>query len=162
MRNEETGNTIKCPNCGSKGDCKHLLAVIDQTFLECHGGYAFDRFNEFSQKIEKSFLTRLHATSEKLVRWDDDTINEIWSYAKKTYTKENEDWVDITGSDLFLLIDDLLFEAGGYEYPGSIGDEGGPGSSSSITLFYADNPESVFNNAIKSLSLRLKSTRNTT
>ena len=149
MRNEDTGEPIQCPHCGSKDDCPHLLAVIDSSFLECSGGYAYDRFNEFRAKIEESFLKYLQTGKASGRKWNNPELRELWTYADSQYPETGE--VDIDGDVLFRLIVDLLEEAGGEEYYGPIDDEGGPRFSSAITLFYSKNPQDVFERAISDL-----------
>jgi hypothetical protein len=150
MKNEDTGEAIQCPHCGSEDDCSHLLAVIDRSFLWCSGGYAFSRFNEFHSAIEEAFLKRLQAGDVASPKWKDGRLQELWEYGTEEYGKTNEVWID--GDMLFRLIIDLLEDAGGEEYMGPIDDEGGPGYSSAITLFYAANPQSVFERSVSDLN----------
>ena len=55
MRDEDSEDLVVCPYCGRSEDCPHLLAVIDKTFNECSDGYAYGRYREFHEAIEKSF-----------------------------------------------------------------------------------------------------------
>jgi len=123
--------------------------VIDRSCLECSGGYAYSRFNEFHSAIEEAFLKRLQPGNVASSKWEDDRLQELWEYATEEYGKTNEVWID--GDVLFRLIIDLLENAGGEEYMGPIDDEGGPGFSSAITLFYATNPQSVFDHSVSDL-----------
>jgi hypothetical protein len=160
MRDEDTGEAIQCPYCGSdgsEGDCEHVLAIIDRSFLECSGGYAIDRFKEFRQHIEKAFIDKLRIGAISSGRWKDDAIEELWEYAKDNYSEADGDWIEIDGDVLFRVIVELFEEAGGDEYPGLIDDGGGPGFSSAITLFHAQSPNVVFNRAVELLLGRLKS-----
>lgn len=52
MLDSDSHEAIRCPYCGSLDDCQHLLAVVDETFGECLGGYAFDRYFEFREMVE--------------------------------------------------------------------------------------------------------------
>lgn len=153
MRNEDTGDEIKCPRCGSDDDCPHLLAVIDSSFLECSGGYAYSRFGEFSTAVEKAFLRILQSRSASKAKWKDRDIQELWASAKEGYEKSGEVWLDC--DVLFRIIITLLEEAGGEQYYGPIDEEGGPGYSSAITLFHAKNPKKVFDGALSDLKAML-------
>jgi len=153
VRNEDTDEAIQCPHCGSEDDCPHLLAVIDRSFLECSGGYAYDRFDEFRTTVEGSFLKQLQMGTTSSKTWNDEHVRELWIGAMEEYSKTGELCID--GYVLFRLIVNLLEEAGGDEHRGPIVDDGGPGFSSAITLFYANNPQEVFARAVSDLKDRL-------
>jgi hypothetical protein len=163
MLDEDSGEIIRCPYCESDGDCEHLLAVIDHSFLECSGGYAFDRLDDLHEMIERAFLKYLRQSDvgkqpqQLNVTWSNEFLEELWAYAEEKYPSEDDkDSVEIDGDVFFRLITDLLQEAGGDEYFGSIDDDGGPGFSSEITLFHAREPAAVFDNAMALLSQRLE------
>lgn len=156
MRDEDSGEPIQCPYCGSEADCKHLLAVLDRTFLNCTSGYAYDRFREFDTKIEDAFLKKLPLGTSPAVKWHDELLDDLWTYAKDNYSIADRDSIAIDGDTLFRLIVELLGEAGGDEYPGTTDYEGGPGFSSAITLFHAADPKEVFDEAIALLAERLE------
>ncbi len=154
MKNEETGGPILCPECGSKDDCPHLLGVIDQSFLECSGGYAYDRWSEFRSAVEESFSRRLQLNGESSTTWSDNELQELWEISLSEYSETGELVVD--GDTLFRLIIEMLEDCGGRQYSGLIDDEGGPGFASAISLFYAQNPRAVFDAALVSLKELLK------
>ena len=156
MRDEESGEEIRCGYCRSVGDCPHLLAVIDRSFVECSGGYAFDRYAEFGEAIEKAFLALLSMDQRGRPNWQDSDLAELWTGAAEDYSPGDED-VPLDGDCLNRLIIDLFCEAGGEEYPGSIDDGGGPGFSSAISLFYAERPREVFESALSRLRNRIGS-----
>ena len=54
------------------------------------------------------------------------------------------------------FIAELFDDAGGYEHPGSISIEGGPGCSSTVTVFHAPNPEECLVKAFALLEKRLE------
>lgn len=158
MHNEDTGEEIQCVYCGSPDDCAHLLAVIDKTFVECSGGWAYDRYGEFQRTIEKVFLASLLKGSDEQPVWEDPELVELWTGAVADYSADDE-YVSLDGSVLNRLIIELFNEAGGDEYPGPIDDGGGPGFASAITLFYAQNPQDVFELALSKLSEQLGNQR---
>jgi hypothetical protein len=41
---KQTGDPA-CPFCGSQGDCRHLLLVVDKTFRKAEGGLVMSAFN---------------------------------------------------------------------------------------------------------------------
>lgn len=155
MRDEDSGAPIECPYCGSEGDCKHLLAMIDLSFLECSGGYAYARFREFHGAIEDAFLRELKAGASATVKWGSPELDCLWTDAHDHYSSEDPGWVEIDGDILYRSIVEWLDEAGGDRYPGIIDDEGGPRFSSAIALFYAKSPKQVFDRATALLAERL-------
>lgn len=154
MWDEDTGEDVECPYCGSDGDCPHLLAVIDRTFLTCNGGYAFERFGEFRTMLEEAFRKHLRTAIGASHEWKQYYLQELWNSASKQYTVGSDD-VYLDKDVLFDLIIELLGDAGGDEYPGSIEDDGGPGYSSVIKLFHAEDPKVVFGRALSLLGTRL-------
>lgn len=156
MLDEDTGEPIDCPYCGSEDECPHLLAVLDRTSLECSGGYAFDRFDEFRDAIAGVFLGRLQADAPLVTTWKDPFVLDLWNHARENYsTHDDADDIEIDSDSLFGLIEDLFNDAGGEEYPGSIDDDRAPGDSSAITLFHARHPAKVFVKALTLLNGRL-------
>lgn len=174
MIDENTGEEPRCLFCGSTDDCKHLLAVIDRSFLDCYGGYAFARLDEFRKVISNVFV-KIIRTGSFQHNWKNSILNELWVLAVDAYkpkdaiplkdeaaaekyykTLEQELYVD--QDILFDFIMDLFTEADAEEYDGSIDDLGGPCMSSAIRLFYAENPQKVFK---KALSILRKSVEKT-
>ena len=150
MHDEDSGEEIRCFYCGSTEDCPHLLAVIDRSFIECTGGWAYDRYDEFSSAIESSFLPLLSPGAGQSVEWGRPELAELWQSASEAYSEE-DDFVSLDGYVLTRLIVELLEMAGGEQPSGSIDDGGGPGYASSISLFYARDPQQVFERALARL-----------
>jgi hypothetical protein len=177
MRDEDTGEEPRCDYCGAKSDCKHLLAVIDRSFLECYGGYAFDRFDEFTEIITKAFMSVLRTESYEH-RWKDDDLNDLWDYTVENYVPDedlyfedeeeaeeyydnchNYEWnVHLSGDNLYDLIIQLFEDAGGESHPGSLVNGEGPGMTSTVYQYYAEFPQKVFEKALSILKKRLKKT----
>ena len=155
LRDEDTGREILCPFCGSPDDCDHLLALIDQTFSECDGGYAFERYHEFRTRIEAAFIRSLREGGHKQRSRRKDELSELWQYARTAYSPGYED-VELDQYVLTRLIIELLEAAGGVRYSGPIDSGGGPGYSSALALFHARNPQAVFEAAVANLNLRLE------
>jgi hypothetical protein len=86
MRDEDTGKEIRCPYCASKDDCAHFLALIDQTFNECSGGYACERYHEFRTLIEAEFLRLFRRGDHKGCLWISGTLRELWEYAYESHS----------------------------------------------------------------------------
>jgi hypothetical protein len=157
MSDEDTGEEIPCPYCGQVADCDHLLAMIDQSFNECCGGYAFDRYEEFQTVIQTAFGRLLRLGKHKECPWSEETLCDLWQSAREAYATGDED-EDVSLDEYLLtgLIIEVLADAGGVRYSGSIHDPGPPGFSSTLTVFHAKNPQSVFDIALANLQLRLQ------
>jgi hypothetical protein len=152
MEDEDTGEKVACPYCEQTEDCSHLLITIDKTFGEWCGGYAYDRQKELSDAIDSAFRERV-MTAIKLIRWNDISLNDLWGDAFQDFYPENMDLL-LEPRPLFELMGDLFDDVGAIELNGVF--EGGPGASSSLSSFYAKNPEVAFNKALKDLQKRLK------
>ena len=146
---------VPCPHCGAEEEnCPHLLALIDETFSECGGGYASTRCEEFSEVIEDSLSKLLRKSKRKRVRWNDKEIQELWHYALKNYSPEDGE-VSLDPSAVTNLIVKSLKSSGG-EYSGPVYEEGGPGLSSVLCLLYAEKPKKAFDAALSKLKARLR------
>jgi hypothetical protein len=153
MYDEDTGDAVECPFCGSEDDCPHLLAVLDRSFNECNGGYAYSRFHEFAERITETFERELKAGRKARKPEEDGLVAELWEYAVEAYPESKE--VELDDDVLFNLVAELFDDAGGEEYPGSIIVEGGPGYTSALTVFHAEDPARVFERALSGLQQRL-------
>ena len=79
---EETSeNGISCLYCQSTGECPHQLASIDRSFCSCDGGYAFERYSEYSEAVKTHFKSLLIAGEVDCV-WGDYNLNNLWKYAR--------------------------------------------------------------------------------
>jgi hypothetical protein len=151
MKDEDTGEDIPCPWCEAVGDCPHRLALIDLTFGQCDGGYAFDRWSEALTAVEdglRFILKNRRISKAKQLSW---TLRNMLTYAREDFDRKS-DWISIDGSAFTRLMVESLTEAGGQEYEGSIVDEGGPGASSAMALLHAEDPKAVFEAALTDLS----------
>lgn len=158
MIDEDTGEEPTCPYCGSAEDCPHLLAVLDMTFSTCEGGYCYERFDELKEPVERAFKERLLSTGTRPPRqqWKDNYVQELWTEVLEQGLPEDiEDDLDLPGLALFELIIEVLEAADGYRIYGSLVTEGGPGMSSAMELFYAEDPKVVFEKAVEELDRRL-------
>ena len=181
MHDEDTGEEIGCPYCDSTDNCRHLLAVIDQSFGGCGGGYLAGavgrkprrrigrrhRYDKFQDVVAKHFLpaavgarrnsrpfqVKVPRTDKKYYQKSSlrNHLEALWKEARAQYDRENPDYVHIDGDLLSRLVIELLIESGGEEYCGSIDDGGAPGYSSSIALLYANEPAKVFKAAVEFL-----------
>jgi hypothetical protein len=150
MYDEDSGEEITCPYCDEAEDCPHSLAVIDRTFCECDSGYCADRYEEFGEIVKAAFLDLFKNGTMKDLAWDYPELDELWKYASENYLKCDA-YVYLDGYVLDRLVIELLDEAGGERYPGPIANNGGPGCSSALTLYFAEHPAVVFEAAISEL-----------
>jgi hypothetical protein len=153
MYDEDSGEEIQCPHCGEAGDCSHRLALIDRTFGDCTSGYCASRYNKFSKLVESAFLEQLKRGKARTFLLNDPDLDELWQCAFDEYKDDEYVWID--GGVLTRLVINLLNHAGGEEYLGLIEDEGGPGCSSALTLYFAENPSAVVEAALSELRKRL-------
>jgi hypothetical protein len=151
---DDSEDVVPCPYCGTEEDCEHLLAIIDKTFNECGGGYACDRYEEFGQIIEGSFGKFLRQGERKRFKWGDKEIQELWFSAVENYSPEDGE-VSLDRDVLTALIINLLEVSRGV-HSGSVSDDSGPGLSSVVCVFHANNPKKVFDSALSKLKVRLR------
>jgi hypothetical protein len=106
--------------------------------------------------IETAFARLLRLGEHKECPWSGETLCELWQSAREAHsTGDDDEDVLLEEYALTRLIIELLEQAGGVRYPGSIHEPGPPGFSSVLTVFHAKNPQSVFDNALANLQLRL-------
>lgn len=152
MYDEDTGEEIRCPYCGSDEDCPHLLVLFDRTFGECLGGYAFGRYEELEGLIQEAFLELLERGTPEKYSWSDPDIAELWANAMEQYTPGDDDvWLD---DGVFLgVLSDILNTR--HDRINAESDE--PGGLSAVDLFYVLEPEKAFETALADLRLHLRS-----
>lgn len=150
---EETDEEPKCVICGSEDECKHLVANIDHTFLECYCGAFYEQEHDFRNEIESTFLVLLK--SGKSRKWKHDDITQMWDEACKDFNTEGEDFM-LDGYAFYRFAVELLEGAGAIDHPGQVIDGGGPGMTSSVSLLYSKRPKAVVKLAFKSLRILLK------
>ncbi|MDP9350559.1 MAG: hypothetical protein M3P51_03325 [Chloroflexota bacterium] len=153
MHDEDTGEDVECPFCGSGEDCEHLLAVLDMTFHECRGGSVMTHLDTLRNQIQSAFAERLRTQAAPVESWKWDHLGELWDYSEDAYQSSGE--VEIEEAAFLGLVVELLEQSGGEEYPGSVIDEGGPGFTSSMIVMYAADPAAVVGKASGVLRSRL-------
>jgi len=157
MIDENTDEEVKCPYCKPTDECSHWLAIIDSTYNCCDDGYAYDRYYEFEEKIEKNLLLALKAQNPKSSYQKESVLQELWEHVLDN-SEVDKDYVALDRYILTRVIKELLVEAGGYQHPGPIMDTGSmPGFSSVISVFFAKEPKTVFENALRILDERFQS-----
>lgn len=155
LRDEDSGEGIRCPCCDSGQDCPHRLALIDRTFCDFSSGYCANRYDLSGDLVEAAFLEKLKGGATREYSWDDEDLDALWQYAFDNYSA-GADYVEIDGDVLMRLEIGLFEQAGGEEYPGLIEQDGeGPDCSSALTLLFAENPAKVVEAAESELRKRL-------
>jgi hypothetical protein len=154
---EDTGEELNCPYCGSTEDCPHLFAVLDNSFSTCEGGYSYERFDELLESVERAFKDRLNVRRRPAKsEWKDYYVQALWAEVLEQGLPEDiENDLVLPGPASIELIVDVLNEAGGYQIYGSLVSESGAFTSSSKELFYAEDPKAVFEKAVEELDRRL-------
>ncbi len=154
MRNEDTDEEVACPICGVVNDmCAHIVAHIDCTFSETHAGEFYARETEFRTIVEEAFLPRLQKGVK--MDWGGEILNGLWSEAVASYSAEYDDFT-LEGYYFYQLIGELFFEAGAIEPDGYIIDDGPPGMSSAMSLYYSEDPKQIVDDAYSRLVGMLK------
>jgi len=154
MRNEDTDEEVTCPICGVVDDmCAHIVASIDRTFSETHAGEFYERETEFRALVEEAFLPHLQKGVK--MDWGGGILNELWSEAVANYSAEYEE-VALDGFCFYQLVDELFTEAGAIEPAGPIIDDGPPGMSSAVSLYYSEDPKQIVDDAYSRLVEMLK------
>jgi hypothetical protein len=144
---EDTGEEPRCPICNSAEGCDHLVAIIDKTFGECHGGVLYDRHGELFSLIEDVFEKLFRAGGEP--DFSDPDLGELWEASE---FEEDGDtiWVHLGYGGWPFLIS--IFEDEGAIQPGtSVIEDGPPGLSSAMAYLYYDNPSVMLNAAKEKL-----------
>lgn len=155
MWDENTNDAIVCPYCGAAESCEHLLAVLDRTFGECLGGFAYERFGEFTDQVETAFAKALGADDVEDVDWDTDDLRELWEIARESHDAKNGDFA-LESTVLIRVVADLFLDAGGDEYANPESDGELPGMSSAPGVFHAKDPKTVFAKAREGLAVFLR------
>ena len=155
MWDENSNDAITCPYCGGAESCEHLLAVLDRTFGECSGGFAYERFGEFTDQVETAFAKALSADDVEDVDWDTDDLRELWEIARESLDVKNGDFT-VESTVLIRVVADLFSEAGGDEYEGPATEGELPDMSSSLSVFHAEDPKTVFARAREGLAVFLR------
>jgi hypothetical protein len=144
---EETGEEVRCPICQSTDDCGHVVAIIDKTFGENHGGSLFDHERDFFGPIEDAF-EKIYRSGTKPTFSDFD-LGELWDETE--FEEDGDDvWVRLNyGGWRFVIT--LLEDEGAIQPSTSIIEAGGPGMTSSMAYLYHEEPKAVVARAIKAL-----------
>jgi len=137
---EETGEEPSCIYCGSRGDCPHLVAVIDRTFAECNGGALYESIGRLRKIVSDCVAIAMQDDAAAKEIMDSELLSIIQGATDNHDSEYPEDVYIDERMFLSWLIDSLL-DAGADELPGSIVEEGGPGQSSSLNLLYSPEPE---------------------
>jgi hypothetical protein len=148
---EDSGEEILCPYCGEAEDCPHRLAMIDRTFCDCTSGYCANRYSEFSDLVEAVCLDRLKSGTARNYSWDDSYLDELWRCAFDQYKADESVWID--GDVPTRIVIEVLDVASGGGYSGV--EDGGPGCSSALTLYFAENPAMEMEAALSELKNQL-------
>ena len=150
--NEDTGEPVRCPFCGSAdGECPHLVASIDHTEGSCPGGVFFHRYELLERAITAVFAEQLRTAPDVDLDWKDPYLQEIWETARQGHLETGEP--DMSASALTDLLVDLLWDAGAV---GERGVLGGPiGWESTVERLYHEDPVAVCERAHALLLARL-------
>jgi hypothetical protein len=129
-----------------------MLAVVDKSIVECRHGRFANYFGKFLTLLEDAFAEAMEAGEP--VDWGDELIREMWSDSVDDCDND-PDGIAINGFLAMRLLVSLLQESDGVEYSGNTYDGGGPGLSSALSVFYAEDPEAVCNQVMAALADRL-------
>jgi len=152
MWDEDAGQPVTCPFCGQDDVCSHMLAVVDKSIVECRHGRFSNYFGKFLTLLEDAFAEAMEAGDP--VDWGDELIREMWSDSVDDYDND-PNGIAINGFLAMRLLVSLFQESDGVEYSGNTYDGGGPGLSSALSVFYAEDPEAVCNQVMAALADRL-------
>jgi hypothetical protein len=159
MSKQKNGAELLCPYCASVGDCPHLVAVLD-SMGEWYEGYAFERYGELREVIEGAFRELLRHGARKKHAFSDPEVGQMWRYTQKLYTqkhrspKEGED-IELDNSAFDEVIFRLLQDAGAVRQDG-VDHPGVPGYESTMSVFHAETPKTVYEAVLSKLTELLK------
>ena len=148
---EETGEAPQCHICKSAENCEHLVAIIDTTYSENHGGALYGNESAFFTLIEDAF-EKIHR-SGSAPDFADVDLSELWN---ETEFEEDGDnvWVHLNYGGWHFVIT-LLEDEGAIQPSTSMIEEGGPGMNSAMAYLYDEEPKLLVERAIKTLEARL-------
>lgn len=151
MINEETGKEPVCQVCQHSEwwECGHLVASVDSTFAECHGGELYDHDDLFRDTIRMSFSG--YVGSGSIRAWSCPELQELWKAACEEASPADDIYID--GWLFYPFVLDLLEQSGAIRHPGSLVTQGGPGMSSSEALLFGSEPRKI----VDAAHLRLRS-----
>jgi len=148
---ENTGEAPCCLVCNSVEACNHLVAVIDLTFGECHGGALYDHYQDIFALIEDVFEKLSAAGKEP--SFSDPELGGLWE-ASEFEEDIDKIWVHLAlGGWPFLI--SLLEGEGAIQPSNSIIEAGPPGLSSAMAYLYGDNPSAMLDAAKDKLKASL-------
>jgi hypothetical protein len=152
MYNEDTGEEITCPHCGSDEKCAHLLILLDLTFGECMGGYAFNRYDEFEKIVQEAFVDLLEGGAAESISWSNPEIAELWSHAMEQYNPgDGEVW--LYSVPLNSLISEVL--SARHDAVHGVSDDASGGSV--LVVFYVLEPQKALEAALSDLRRLMQS-----
>ena len=135
----------KCPFCNSEEECEHLLAILDRTFIECNGGYALGPLDELYQYLESTFKNLIESDQPLPTGERVESLENLFYSTKQLYEENGE--INLDGFAYYDMLEDLFIKHGAklIDYAE---DFGRPGFDSLVKTYYAENPESVFNQSV--------------
>ena len=145
MIDEDTGEKPVCQICQRSDwwECGHLVASVDLTSAECHGGELYDRDDLFRELIRGSFSGNLASAPPPAAACPE--LQDLWKAAQEEASTVDEIYID--GWVLYPFLLDLLEQSGAVRHPGCLVSPGGPGMSSSEALLFGREPREIANAA---------------
>ncbi|MDC1213879.1 hypothetical protein N8000_05330 [Rhodospirillales bacterium] len=152
MFNEDTGEDVVCLVCGADDDCGHIVADIDRTFSRCSGGEFLERDREFRELIKTAFMER--AANKEHTAWSEYYLEELWQKSEVVDGMERH-LIELHDNAFFDLLDELFLAEGAEKPDGSVIDEGGPGFTSAVSIYYGEEPKEIIDGAFDVLKKML-------
>jgi hypothetical protein len=158
LAEEDLETDQPCPYCDEVGDeCPHLLGLLDLTFASCEAGFSLEREHEFHSPIHAAFSKHLIGGKSDGVVWGDPGVQELWEGVPDDFVLDPADGDSYVEIDKYRLIRFIgqLFDAVGASCHFGVDDCGLPGLTSSVEMYFVDDPEQAFNKALADLGKRL-------
>lgn len=141
-----------CPYCEVTGDCPHLVAFMDRSFLSIEGGYLYGSLDEVIDPLAKGIrgiLERPDDPVETDWRKLDELIAEAHSQYDPNAIGKDFDFAGLVDYHiLFDIIRDYFMDNGEVEY---YSPEGPPGFTSAYYVIFAEDPEDAVSDMVSTI-----------
>lgn len=146
MIEEETGEVVACPFCDEEGDCEHLVAVFDMSFLSLDGGALFDRIDDLAVKVGAAAVQRLRNRPGSVKKITHPNLEELFLEVEDELRHEPPDSdpdVEAGLGHLIYLCNEILADLDVEQPSSSVYEGDAPGYSSAMEIYWSARPSEV-------------------
>lgn len=142
----------ECPFCNNiDANCEHVLVDFDVTFMEYKSGFLLNNKQEI-ENLKSEIFSLLKSNHKPLLK--EGNIKDIWDCAAYSFNTDSEE-IDFDETAYFNFIDEEIYMYNGESF--NYGDEDeSPGYSSSMIIYFAENPKRTIELINKEIIEQLK------